>query len=273
MIYVVTEDTNSARDFWKIVFHTFLDASQFQFVPLLLNTIGIPVGGNTMLETMVNIALNQASSGDCLFVAFDNIGSPYRLNKKTNKRVNFDSGDFLISTNQKCINMGVEFYFTSYYCFEELYLSYSELYRLYKEDGKDIILLEVLDYVKNHILNGTEYYDRNNFNVQTLIDIKSDAGKNKEHFADALLMQITRRIQHGKFEIRKQGNSGITKCWTMECEYLHNHVQDLKQEGYICNNCKYKMKEQSSREKLVDLSNNSLKSISGISFIEFITRF
>ena len=226
-----------------------------------------------MLESMVDIALSQANKGDCLFVAFDNIGTSSRVNKKTNKKIYFDAGDFWITTNQKGINLGVEFYFTSYYCFEELYLSYLEVYNLYKEDGKDTTLLETLDYVRNHILNGTEYYDRNNDNVQTVINIKPDANKNKEHFADALLMHVTRKIRNGKFEIRKKGSSGIIKCWTMDCDYLHNHVKDLKQDGYICNNCKYKMKNKSTVEKLKYFDETSLNSINEKSILEFIEKF
>ena len=154
-----------------------------------------------------------------------------------------------------------------------LYLSYLEVYNLYKEDGKDTILLETLDYVRNHILKGTEYYDRTNANVQIVVNMKPDANKNKEHFADALLMHVTRKIRNGKFEIRKKGTSGITKCWTMSCEYLHNHIKDLKQDGYICTHCKYKMKNKCTVEKLKYFDKSSLNSINEKSILEFIGKF
>lgn len=273
MLYVITEDTNSARDFWKITFKTFLDDKKYKFIEFNLASNGATVSGNKALNGLVDKAMLQVQPGDSLFIAFDNIGASSRVNHKTGKTIGFDSGDFLLNTQQKCNLKNVNLFISSYYCFEELYLSYDGLYRLYSEDGKNKTLLNALKYVQQNILQGTEYYNRNSKYIQEVIKIKPDANTNKEHFADALLSQVTGEIKHGYFTITKNGHtSGVTRCWTKSCEELYS-IKNLGVGSYTCENCKFCMKEKSRYDKLVNLDTNSIHINSTENIVKFMSHF
>ena len=193
MLYIVTEDSNSGRYFWKIVFATFLNDSDYELVEF--NTSKDPQGktvivsGNNALDGLVDKALLKAKTNDSLFVALDAVGTCTRINQKTGKKVTFDYGDFVNNTTQKCKSANVNLYLSSYYCFEEIYLSYIELEHLVAIDSKLPNLAPIIKYVRECIDKNQEYYDRNRQEIQDVIKIKPDAATNKEHFADALLMQ------------------------------------------------------------------------------------
>lgn len=272
MLYVITEDTNSGRDFWNKVFNIFLGKDNYEMVQFIQDKNGKPISGNMALNRLVDKALLKAKAGDSIFIAFDNIGSSKRVNTKTAKDYGFDSGDFINITLQKCSISKVNLYISSYYCFEEIYLSYEGLYELCKIDGKDQQLTSVVKFVKDSILNGTEYYDRNNKNIQYVISKRQDAAHNKEHFADALLFQSTYGIKNGYFVISKSTNKNcILKCWTETCSVLRN--KNLKNIQHFCSNCKFCMRDKSDIEKLIDLNNRSLIDNTDIDFTELVDRF
>lgn len=107
MVYIITEDSNSARDFWRIAADTFIGMGNYSLEPLPADG-----GGNTTLQMQVTNVFGKIQANDILFIAFDNIG-----NTK-----NFVTSDFLNKTIARCVKKGVCFKFTTYYCFEELYL-------------------------------------------------------------------------------------------------------------------------------------------------------
>lgn len=197
--------------------------------------------------------------GDSLFVAFDNIGISTRINSKTGVKVGFDSGDFIRNTTQKCRLCNVNFYCTTYYCFEELYLSYTELLNLCIRDCKIADLCKALSYVQNHIKAGTEYFDRNNQNVQYIANLRADALYNKEHFADALLYQVTYNIKHGKFTISKERKKNcFLKCRIDSCDNLRVTDKVLSNSTFMCDHCKFNMANNTDIDKLLDLEKKSL---------------
>lgn len=109
MLYVITEDTNSARSFWNIVAKTFRGDDNYILVSLLKDKNGKEVGGNTTLENQVNTVLFSMNKSDELLIAFDYIS-------------NFSPFDFIKNTHNKCKVLGITCKFTNYYCFEEVYL-------------------------------------------------------------------------------------------------------------------------------------------------------
>lgn len=276
MLYVITEDSNSGRDFWKAVFNTFLDNTDFEIIDFNTTTSAngkiVSITGNMALDDLVNKALMKAKKDDSLFVAFDAIGTSSHINKKTGKKEYFDSGDFINNTHQKCSIKGVNFYVTSYYCFEEIYLSYIELENLVDVDSNMQQLVGVLKYVRNCINNNTEYYDRKRQEVQCVISIKPDAQKNKEHFADALLFQATYAIKTGRFTISKKEEKPLL-CWLLDCTHLQGVKNKKYPSKYDCDNCKFKMKNCNTLEKLIDLDNNSLTSNATVTLTGIKNRF
>lgn len=253
MIYFISEDSNSAHIFWLAVFNTF--AKNYKEINTNIN--GDVVYGNTSLEEKVDNALNLMKKGDALFIAFDNIGSPLQNNGST-----FDSGDFIFNTSAKCKLKSIELLLSNYYCFEEVYITYVELERLCKEDNKQngSMIADVLKYVRYCIDNDIEYYDKNNVYVKYIISLVPNAGINKEHFDDALLRQATASIKNGLFSIKKEGN-GLGECWITSCEEIRDRKKNSKVYSTIlhfCKNCKFKLSNAYSKEKLIHINKNSI---------------
>lgn len=275
MLYVITEDSNSGRDFWKVAFGVLMNAGEYKVVDFLKNSNGDDITGNYSLDAQVDEVLRYAKPGDSIFVALDNIGSSTRLNSKTNKSIGFDSGDFVNNTMYKCQQASVGLYISSYYCFEEVYLSYIELENLVKADSRDIgkgaLIAPVIKYVRECIENGVEYYDRNRPEVQSIISIKTDATTNKEHFADALLYHASSNIKHGRFTIAKAQDKKW-RCWLLDCADLQSRgtSRDYPYIDYDCANCKFKMKECIKQEKLMDLDDDFMKIASNKFMIQMI---
>jgi len=94
MLYIVTEDQNSARDFWSAVASIYLNPGEYKIEPLPNGQ-----GGNTTLKKQVKAVMNKAKSGDRLFVAFDNIGNTHY----------FNPADFIYNTYIQCTHKGITF--------------------------------------------------------------------------------------------------------------------------------------------------------------------
>lgn len=239
MLYIVTEDKNSARDFWKIVADTFMGAENYVLEPL-----SVGGGGNTRLQEQVTNVFTKIQKGDILFVAFDNIA-----NTK-----NFVPSDFIIKTAARCKRAGVTFQYTTYYCFEELYLSYDELVKLscnYKD-------WDIVGFVSQCIKDAIDYYV--DPVVQDYIkQIENTNLSNREHFLNYLLVETSKMI-NGYFQITKSGQcfDKNAECWVKDCTQIQANMTEQQ-----CNNvcdvqCKYCCKEKTTRDKLIDLKEKSI---------------
>lgn len=251
MIYFISEDSNSAHTFWIQVLETFADA----YTEVNTDVQGKKAYGNSSLESRVDYALAKARPGDSLFIAFDNIGSPLT----PDGYAAFDSGDFILNTEAKCISRQVKLYTTNYYCFEEVYISYEELESMCLKDG-DAELASAVRYVREQINKGADYFDKSNPNVAHIMSIAKDDSTNKEHFADALLYQATRSIEHGYFAISKE-QDGFGRCWITACEEIGNRKQSQKSRStltYFCNHCAYTAKGADRKQKLLDIEKRSV---------------
>lgn len=251
MLYIITEDSNSARAFWELAAKEFRGSKNYVLVPLLKEENGKQVGGNTTLENQVNELLPKIKRGDELFVVFDYISNTS----------NFIPGDFIISTYQKCKNAGIDFKFTSYYCFEELYLSYIELYNMINNNKTKTIIINTLKFIQDSIKNGGSYFNIKYKQIIDFIDFYGkDSGKNREHFANALLISITQLLD-GRFKIIKSGDCFYNQgaCWLLNCDDVRKLMSNKHEINSICDNkCKFKCKDCTTREKLIDLNNNSM---------------
>lgn len=244
MIYILTEDKNSARDFWKIVADIFLGSDNYVLEPLPAGG-----GGNTRLQEQVTSVFTKIKEGDSLFIAFDNVA-----NTKT-----FVPSDFIVKTSARCNMAGVNFRYTTYYCFEEIYLSYNELIKL-SCNYKDI---DVIKYVNESINSARDYFTEQI--VEAFIKENQDINlSNREHLLNYLLIESTKRIK-GYFRITKSGQcfDKNAECWVKDCLQI--------QEGMMvqhCNNlcgeaCRYSCKGKAARAKLMDLKEKSIFGRSG----------
>lgn len=239
MVYIVTEDKNSARDFWKIVADTFLGAENYVLEPLPLGG-----GGNTRLQEQVTSIFTRTRKDDVLFVVFDNIA-----NTK-----NFVPSDFIIKTSVRCKMTGVIFQYTTYYCFEEIYLSYDELVKLtcnYKN-------IDIVKFVSQSIHNAKDYYT--NQIVENFIKQNQEVNlSNREHFLNYLLVESSRRIK-GYFQITKSGHcfDKNAECWLKDCEQIQKKMTEQQSHNVCAIQCQYCCKGKTIREKLIDLKEKSI---------------
>lgn len=195
MLYIMTEDSHSARVFWEIAANTFRENENYKVLPFLNNNNLIMSGNTSLWDQLLNFVNNNTDANAELFIIFDNIEGSYNFNTRT----------FIKNAVNICRLNNITLKMTDYYCFEELYLSYSELKRLNK-DNRDIVI-NAVDFVRNCLLNGVNYFDIRFKPVAYFINFyKKDSGKNREHFANALLISITELLD-GRFRIIKSGNS------------------------------------------------------------------
>lgn len=195
-IYIVTEDTNSARAFWNSVAMVFRGKDSYIMVPLLKGKDNKNSSGNTTLKSQVIHIISHLKTQDELLIVFDNI----------NNANNFNTVSFIKWTISICKCHNIKVRFTSYYCFEELYLSYQELINMYKKCKYKEVVLKTLEFTNKSILNKVNYFDKSVDIVSDFIQYyKNDSGKNREHFANALLLEVTKNIGD-RFRIKKSGD-------------------------------------------------------------------
>lgn len=105
------------------------------------------------------------------------------------------------------------------------------------------------------------------------MSIAKDAGTNKEHFADALLYQATRSIEHGYFAIGKE-QDGFGRCWITACEEIRHRKQSQRARSaltYFCNHCAYTAKNADTKQKLLDIENLSVLKHANLNFEQLRT--
>lgn len=70
-MYIITEDSNSARDFWQCVAQTFRSVDSFLLVSFPIGSDGQTASGNTTLKAQVLSIFPKLQAGDKVFVAVD----------------------------------------------------------------------------------------------------------------------------------------------------------------------------------------------------------
>ena len=107
-MYIITEDSNSARDFWQCVAQTFRSVDSFLLVSFPIGSDGQTASGNTTLKAQVLGIFPKLQAGDKVFVAVDCVA---------NNTKGFIAHDFVKWGTRLCMKKGAEFVATSYWCF------------------------------------------------------------------------------------------------------------------------------------------------------------
>ena len=161
---------------------------------------------------------------------------------------------------------GAEFVATSYWCFEDLYLSYDEVLAMYlKNPVAENVVSAALQYVHDNLQNGTDYFDTSR-EIQNFIDLHNSAGKNREHFANELLMEVTRALKgNGHFAITKSVGAfrKSAECWLRDCSDIKEKMAQQQVINICDKKCEYCCKDKGTVDKLIDLDTRSICKDSG----------
>lgn len=257
MVYVVTEDSNSARYFWKIVFDTF-HKGRYELLTLPTDKFGVVHGGNTTLDKQIQILTGKLLPGDKVYVAFDSV-----VESKS-----FSTFKFLSRLQRISAELKVDVAVTTYYCFEELYLSYIEIITQYESLASyNDVVLKALKFVHNKLMADENYFNTDEDCIRDFISTyKRDSGANREHFANALLLVVTKSLSNW-FHISKHGNccdmSGAGRCFLLGCKDIQSTMNE-KHIEHQCSICKYTCRNMSTVEKLLDLEQKSICQFTGL---------
>ena len=194
--HIIVEDAGSGKEFWAAVNKEFLDSK---------GNI-IEAGGVTNLdkELRKNFELGNISSGDYILIAFDNTGTlqaSVQMEKLKKHATEYKLSGLI---------------FTTYYCFEEIFLSFERLLDWVKPrlSDSEIALIQFIgnsirerkDYLTNHSEFETEF---NQLVESRHLTIKA---LGREKLSANLLSYITQ--QNIGFKITK---GSIGSCWIHDC--------------------------------------------------------
>lgn len=222
------------------------DKAEYSFVSRLIELYNynnssfklIALNGNKNIQGKVDsIIKDNCVSGDTLVLFFDNIES-------INGIVVYDLLNSFITS---CMKKGVCFRYTTYYCFEELFLSYDKLLDLIRND----LHKSLVGKIQQCIMSGSNYIDcLDSIEISKLNKLLSlDITKTTRETISASLLSVVTNVINGKFHISKDE---IEDCWLYSCKDLSL--------PYKCNRCNYPIKDILS--KIKDLDNNSVSKFS-----------
>ena len=221
------------------------DKSEYSFIlrlTELYNTSNLPfdllsADGNVNIKDLLYNLIPKCMAGDTIILFFDNI-----------EEINgVPTYDLLNSCINLCIQRGINFRYTVYYCFEELFLTYDKLLFLIKDVRHNQLVAKISDCIMNGI-NYLDCLDVSEINELSKL-LSLDVYKcTRETLSASLLGLVTNRI-NGRFHISK---SHIQDCWLQDCESL-----DIP---YKCDKCEYTIKFV--LDKITDLDSNSISKFS-----------
>ena len=156
--------------------------------------------------------------------------------------------DILDDISEICNASGTNFRYTTYYCFEEIFLSYAGIVDLLSLDEE---LHRELLRIQDLLRSGKNYYDVLAREIWSNLIEDENCYCNREHFSFVLINQLMKPFRH-RFQIEK-GSMG--KCWTCGCAELE------AENTYYCPTCRYRMKDCEFGYKLRDIEENSVFAI------------
>lgn len=162
--------------------------------------------------------------------------------------------DMLLDISEMCDTANVFFKYTTYYCFEELFLTYAGLFSLIH---LDINSEKDLRDIQSKILNGIDYFNVCNLSVwEKFLGNGIDNFTTREQFSSALCAALLRRA-NGRFIVKKDI---IGDCWIKSCKDIDKSKLG---NGIVCEKkCTYCCKNSSFRDKLADLDKRSVSKLS-----------
>ncbi|MGN0483134.1 MAG: hypothetical protein ACI4HI_06260 [Lachnospiraceae bacterium] len=215
--------------------------AECQFVSNVIQEFHIPkpftliaADGKNNIEKEFLRLKNQFQKGDIFILFFDSIET---IGRKT-------VADLLWDMEQQCEKAGVSFRYTKYYCFEELFLSYTNIPRMLHVNEA---VKEELQNVQKKLLSKVNYFRGDISFWETYFEHRSGVLRTRESLSAGICNDLFRKI-NGKFYLQK---SKIGSCWIADCESSDLHEN-------VCKNCKYPMKDHQFKDKLLDLDCNSV---------------
>ena len=248
MFYIFCEDGGAGKAFFEGFCKTFLTRNDY-----MVETSN----GNTGYIKSLNefIKSKNIKNGDSLLLAFDSVES----------RKSFDVFSIIDFADRVASERGIRTYYTEYYCFEEIFLSYDGLLEYVRnicsEDADLQNWYSALKLVHDAIKTQEKYYEVENDNIKFVISKANYAKINREKFCKALLLNVSRKIGNS-FSI---SNGSLGKCWISPCSEV-----PLRNKEYVCSRCKYRCKLCNSKKKYLDIEKSSFPNMY-VTFSEFLS--
>lgn len=202
----------------------------------------IAAGSKDSIDSEFDSLLKRFKSGDVFILFFDNIEIikgrpvPFMLEEMTSM----------------CESIGVIFRYTTYYCFEELFLSYAGLIDMLS--SRHDSCSEELRNLQASLVSGANYWIGNlSFWVNMFRDLES--ATTREQFSARLLTLLTNGMR-GNFRVIK---ASVGLCWIKDCTLLRENNKVAQDK---CIACKYDCKGCTFRKKLEVLDENSVSRLS-----------
>lgn len=241
MIYCVCEDEGSCFKFWKMVFNCFLDDDLKKL--LIFKT---SKGKNNLTTTIMNLSL---TSNDTLIVLYDNIGDQALL-------------DCFLELEHKQSRIGFCLLQSDYFCFEKLFLTYSEFEKFVEPDFTTEGIRDLFYCLREYTVEDNLVEELKRFNNDTfkLLGDKVSIKSSPEHLCSKMLGFLLRTSKKNVYVGKSKGNLGA--CWFNSCSSVNNYP-------YICKHwCRYNVLED-MRSKLIHFELNSELGETDIHFTDF----
>lgn len=233
MLAIIPEDSGSGKQFWEAINRNLL--SNKAWVVDTYKGQDKALGYSTMVPRLLNaIKSGDIHSGDTILFAIDNTGSDAVAHEVLNATI-------------ICRENGLRLLATTYYCIEEVFLSFKLLE--YWVENIDNKYRACIEYIREHILNKLDYYDKmTKQEVDRLLHI--DSIENREQFAYHLLRIATSKSKQFKYTKSKLG-----ECWINSCCDIKAKIPQ-----YSTDTCKLGSRYLTASLKLRQIVDNSVLS-------------
>ena len=205
MIYVVCEDGGSGGVFLERLLNANLHTDRVTLVP--------SHGNKNLFNALKSIP--NLGKGDRVDIALDNNGQHFLAT-------------VLGNIHAYCLTVGCSLNITTYFCIEELILSYTFVEHLGCCNDHDLLglLYTVRAFVHTPSIQQGGYYTLSMFSNFK----KTHNTKDREHLAFQLLNFILKQ-RRSQFKFEK-GTDGLGSCWITNCADVIA-IHDI----YMCNRC------------------------------------
>lgn len=201
---VLTEDSTTGKDFLEKFFKS-LDIEA-----TVMNSEGI----SDMLTKIDKVIPSMNKKSDLLYISLDNINgleydSEYKVNETETKKEEYT---WAYKVKRKCAIKYPDYNIciSTYYCIEEVLLSYRELSNHIGPKYRDTLLA-----VQEIIYNEKNYYTKIVENYKEVLNLHFV--ENQEKLCKIMFSVMTQRTLFGFFNNKETGKAEIGKCWLEPC--------------------------------------------------------
>ena len=209
--------------------------AEYQFVKIYIETyffnydyIIIAAGGNTNLVSELERLESQVNKDDTVILFFDSI----------EEIGNLSVVDIINRFKNSFESKSVQFIFSTYYCFEELFLSYLDYGQIIKSSNYNSLKTQI-DQIQSLLYNHKNYYRTlfrdSNFNSfwSRLINGFNNLST-REQCSSAICKYLYSNTT-GHFKVTKDS---LGECWLNSCDHINDiHKKVCEECNYTCKNC------------------------------------